>query len=125
MSVRRLELVSSLDLLSTVDSLHNGLELDFAQYSLLREAAEAKLCLLRERVKRRDARAPQNAEVELVNLQSACLRVAHLLQTSCLALRRLQLDYQDQCLAREALESQLLYMQACLRRSMSSFKSGQ
>jgi hypothetical protein len=57
----------------------------------------------------------------LHKLQDACLRVAHLLQTSCLALRRLQLDHQDQRLAREALEGQLAYMQACLRRSLASF----
>jgi hypothetical protein len=47
--------------------------------------------------------------------------VSQLLQTSCLALRRLQLDYKDQRLAREALESKLAYMQACLRRSLASF----
>jgi hypothetical protein len=63
----------------------------------------------------------QQSEQDLQTLQDACLRVSHLLQTSCLALRRLQLDYQDQRLAREALESQLAYMQACLRRSLSSF----
>lgn len=63
----------------------------------------------------------QQSERDLRTLQDACLRVSHLLQTSCLALRRLQLDFQDQRLAREALESQLAYMQACLRRSLASF----
>jgi len=38
-----------------------------------------------------------------------------------MALRRLPLDLQDQGLAREALESQIAYMQACLRRSLASF----
>ncbi len=47
--------------------------------------------------------------------------MAHLLQTSCLALRRSKLGEADKAQAREALEYQLAYMQACLRRSMASF----
>ncbi|QJQ13612.1 hypothetical protein A3L25_021240 [Pseudomonas putida] len=118
------ELLSSLDLQPTVDKVEQGITLDFAQYSLLRDSADAKLYQLLHKVNRNGNLEPatrQQSERDLRTLQDACLRVSHLLQTSCLALRRLQLDFQDQRLAREALESQLAYMQACLRRSLASF----
>lgn len=118
------ELLSSLDLQPTVDELEQGAVLDFAQYSLLREAADAKLYQLMHKLNGNGSLEPstrQHSVQDLRTLQDACLRVSHLLQTSCLALRRLQLDYQDQRLAREALESQVAYMQACLRRSLASF----
>ncbi|KWW15395.1 hypothetical protein AS889_10005 [Pseudomonas putida] len=118
------ELLSSLDLQPTVDKVEEGVTLDFAQYSLLRDSADAKLYQLLRKVNRNGNLEPatrQQSERDLRTLQDACLRVSHLLQTSCLALRRLQLDFQDQRLAREALESQLAYMQACLRRSLASF----
>ncbi|WEK32676.1 MAG: hypothetical protein P0Y58_10935 [Candidatus Pseudomonas phytovorans] len=124
MSGEMRELLSSLDLQPTVDKVGQGITLDFAQYSLLRDSAEAKLYLLMRKVNGNDnleAIARQQSEQDLRTLQDACVRVSHLLQTSCLALRRLQLDFQDQRLAREALESQLAYMQACLRRSLASF----
>ena len=118
------ELLRSLDLQPTVDKVHNGVVLDYAQYSLLRESADAKLYHLMGKVHSKSKDHPAGnvqSEEELRKLQDACVRVAHLLQTSCLALRRLQLDYQDQRLATQALESQLAYMQACLRRSLASF----
>ncbi|MFV3288258.1 hypothetical protein ACNFBR_05925 [Pseudomonas sp. NY11955] len=118
------ELLSSMDLQATIDQVDQGASLDFAQYSLLRDSADAKLYQLMQKVNGNlelEPSARQQCEQDLRALQDACLRVSHLLQTSCLALRRLQLDYQDQRLAREALESQLAYMQACLRRSLSSF----
>ncbi|HDS1801497.1 TPA: hypothetical protein QEM76_004376 [Pseudomonas putida] len=118
------ELLSSLDLQPTVDKVEQGVTLDFAQYSLLRDSADAKLYQLLHKVNRNANLEPairQQSDRDLRTLQDACLRVSHLLQTSCLALRRLQLDFQDQRLAREALESQLAYMQACLRRSLASF----
>ncbi|ABY99628.1 conserved hypothetical protein [Pseudomonas putida GB-1] len=118
------ELLSSLDLQPTIDQVDQGTSLDFAQYSLLRESADAKLYHLMHTVNGNLELEPavrQQSELDLRALQDACIRVSHLLQTSCLALRRLQLDYHDQRLAREALESQLAYMQACLRRSLSSF----
>lgn len=117
-------LLSSLDMQPTVDKVQQGVALDFAHYSLLRESADAKLYHLMQKVHANSLLEPafrQQSEDDLRTLQAACLRVSHLLQTSCLALRRLQLDYQDQRLAREALESQLAYMQACLRRSLASF----
>ncbi|MDQ2482407.1 hypothetical protein RBI94_00025 [Pseudomonas putida] len=124
MSGEMRELLSSLDLQPTVDKVEEGVTLDFAQYSLLRDSADAKLYQLLRKVNRNGNLEPatrQQSERDLRTLQDACLRVSHLLQTSCLALRRLQLDFQDQRLAREALESQLAYMQACLRRSLASF----
>jgi len=124
MSGEMRELLSSLDLQPTVDKVEQGITLDFAQYSLLRDSADAKLYQLLHKVNRNGNLEPatrQQSERDLRTLQDACLRVSHLLQTSCLALRRLQLDFQDQRLAREALESQLAYMQACLRRSLASF----
>lgn len=124
MSGEMRELLSSLDLQPTVDKVEQGVTLDFAQYSLLRDSADAKLHQLLQEVNRNGNLEPatrQQSDRDLRTLQDACLRVSHLLQTSCLALRRLQLDFQDQRLAREALESQLAYMQACLRRSLASF----
>jgi len=120
------ELLRSLDLQPMVESVQRGVVLDFAQYSVLRESADAKLYHLLGKLRRRGQQSDtchQQGEDDLRKLQDACLRVCHLLQTSCLALRRLELDYQDQRLAREVLESQLAYMQACLRRSLASFDS--
>jgi hypothetical protein len=94
---------------------------DFAQYSLLRESADAKLLPPDAQVLQAAAAMEPAGRAGPATLQDACVRMSHLLQTSCLALRRLQLDVQDQRLAREALESQLAYMQACLRRSLASF----
>ncbi|WEL53993.1 hypothetical protein PZ739_19425 [Pseudomonas kermanshahensis] len=107
-------LLRSLDLQPTVDKVQGGVALDFAQYTVLRDSADAKLYHLMGKV--------DGAKDDLGELQEACLRVSRLLQTSCLALRRLQLDYEDQCLAREVLESQLAYMRACLQRSLASFE---
>lgn len=124
MSGEMWELLSSLDLQPTVEKVEQGITLDFAQYSLLRDSADAKLYQLMHKVNGNgslELSTRQQSEQDLRTLQDACLRVSHLLQTSCLALRRLQLDFQDQRLAREALESQLAYMQACLRRSLASF----
>jgi hypothetical protein len=113
-----------MDLQPTVDKVQEGEVLDFAQYSLLRDSADAKLYQLMGKVRSHGGLQPsvmQQGETDLFALQAACLRVSHLLQTSCLALRRLQLDHHDQCLAREVLESQVAYMQACLQRSLGSF----
>ena len=124
MSGEMRELLSSLDLQPTVDKVEEGVTLDFAQYSLLRDSADAKLYQLLHKVNRNGNLEPATRQQSLQDfliLQDTCQRVSHLLQTSCLALRRLQLDYKDQRLAREALESQLAYMQACLRRSLASF----
>ena len=117
-------LLSAVDLQPTLDMVEQGVALDFAQYSLLRDSADAKLYGLMKTVNASsvlNAADRENSLQDFLILQDTCQRVSHLLQTSCLALRRLQLDYKDQRLAREALESQLAYMQACLRRSLASF----
>ena len=121
------ELLRSLDLQPMVEKIGEGTLLDFAEYSLLRESADAKLYHLLGKVcsaSQQTETSNRQGEEDLRKLQDACLRVSHLLQASCLALRRLQLDLKDQRLVREALESQLTYMQACLQRSLASFDSG-
>ena len=118
------ELLRSLDLQPSLDKVQGGEILDYAQYSVLRDSVDAKFHFLLGNIRhlnRQKTPGHQHVDEELRKLQDACLRVSHLLQTSCLALRRLELDYHDQRLAREALEGQLSYMQACLRRSLASF----
>lgn len=124
MSGRRLELVRCANVQPMMEKVQANRLLDFAEYSVLREAADAKLYHLMGKLQGSDCLDPATrlqGEEDLRKLQEACLRVSHLLQTSCLAIRRLQLDLKDQHLAREALECQLAYMQACLRRSLLSF----
>ncbi|CAK16346.1 hypothetical protein [Pseudomonas entomophila] len=123
MNSRRLELVCSVDLRPTLEKVQRDSVLDFAEYSLLRESADAKLYQLMGKVRKRQGTGQSSAfegEEDLRRLQDASIRMAHLLQSSCLALRRLGLDHQDKHLARDALEQQLAYIQACLRRSMQS-----
>lgn len=118
------ELLRSVDLQPTIEAVQGNHRLDFAQYSLLRDAADAKLYHLMGRIRNKIEQQPLDnlhVEQDLHELQQSCIRMSHLLQASCLALRRLQLDLKDQRLAREALESQITYMQACLRRSLASF----
>lgn len=118
------KLLSSVNLQPTLDMVEQGVALDFARYSLLRDSADAKLYGLMKTVNDcgvLEAADRDNSLQDLLILQDACLQVSHLLQTSCLALRRLQLDHEAQRQAREALESQLGYVQACLRRSLASF----
>ncbi|MBK4987839.1 MULTISPECIES: hypothetical protein [unclassified Pseudomonas] len=117
------ELLNSLDLQSTVAKVEQGVALDFAQHSLLREVADARFYQLMRKVSAAslEPATRELIEADLRALQEACLHVAHLLQISCLALRRLGLDAAEQRLAREALESQQACIQACLRRSLASF----
>ncbi len=124
MTGEMLKLLCSLNLQTTTEKVEQGIALDHAQHSLLREAADAKFYHLLRKIEANTALEEgrrQQAEQELLALQLACTRVAHLIQTSCLALRRLDLDAEDQRLAREALESQQAFIKACLRRSLGSF----
>lgn len=124
MNNRWMDLVCSVDLQPTLEKVQEDRILDFAEYSLLRDSADAKLYQLMASVRRQlgtEQGVPFEGEDELMRLQEACVGMAHLLQTSCLALRRLKLQQQEQRLAREALEYQMAYMQACLRRSLDSF----
>nr|WP_256674252.1 hypothetical protein [Pseudomonas sp. DE0010] len=118
------KLLCSLNLQTTTEKVEQGIALDHAQHSLLREVADAKFYHLMRKIEANTALEEgrrQQAEQELLALQLACTRVAHLIQTSCLALRRLNLDAEDQRLAREALESHQAFIKACLRRSLGSF----
>lgn len=124
MNSRRLALVGSVDLQPTLEKVQKDDVLGFAEYSMLRESADAKLYQLMNKVRARQGQPSStvfDGEEDLRRLQEASVRMAHLLQTSCLALRRLGLTRQDKHLAREALEYQLAHIQACLRRSMASF----
>ncbi|MFK8329921.1 hypothetical protein M2D63_007900 [Pseudomonas sp. BJa5] len=112
MSNSHLQLAYSANLQPMLDKVHSDQVLDFAEYRLLQDSAAAKLDYLLRKFDE-----PQ----ELEQLRQAGIRMAHLLQTSCLALRRLDMDREDKRRAREALEQQLAYIQACLRRSMVSF----
>lgn len=112
MSTRYLELVGSADLRATVLKVESDQSLDFAEYRLLQDSANAKLDQLIRKLGHPD---------DLEELRMLSARMAHLLQSSCLALRRRKLGRPDQTLAREALEAQIAYMQACLRRSLLSF----
>lgn len=124
MSNRWMDLVCSVDLQPTLEKVQDDRVLGFAEYSLLRDSADAKMYQLMASVRRQlgtEQGVQFDGEDELMRLQDACVGMAHLLQTSCLALRRSKLEEADKAQAREALEYQLAYMQACLRRSMASF----
>jgi len=112
MSSKYPQLVYSANLQPTLDKVQDGKALDFAEYRLLQDSADAKLDSLLRKFE---------GQYELEQLRQASVRMAHLLQSSCLALRRLGLDVEEKRHAREALEQQVAYMQACLRRSMASF----
>ncbi|MDD1974816.1 MULTISPECIES: hypothetical protein [Pseudomonas] len=106
------QLAYSADLKSTLDKVQSDQVLGFAEYRLLQDSADAKLEYLLRRYE---------GQYELEQLRQTGIRMAHLLQSSCLALRKLDLDAEDKRRAREALEHQLASIQACLRRSMASF----
>ncbi|MDU9405044.1 hypothetical protein RTH46_21390 [Pseudomonas sp. zfem004] len=119
-----LALMGSADMEPTLKKLQSDAVLDFAEYSLLRESAQAKfnhlLSSLRTNPdlvhKERTDSVQKLQEVEALSLQLAAL-----IQSSCLYLRRSGLEKPDRRLARQALECQLAYLQACLRRSLDSF----
>ncbi|WP_194790967.1 hypothetical protein [Pseudomonas sp. UFMG81] len=124
MSGLRREMVCSVGLESTLEKVQRDRLLDFAEYSLLRESADAKLYQLRGTIRKRQGLGPTSAfegEGELEDLLETSQRMAHLLQSSCLALRRLKLERHEHQLASDALEHQLAYMQACLRRALEGF----
>ncbi|TDF77929.1 hypothetical protein [Pseudomonas sp. H9] len=112
MSRKYPQLVVSADLKPTLDKVQKDQVLDFAEYHLLRDSTDAKFNYLLRKFE---------GQYELGQLRQASIRMAHLLQSSCLALRDLDLDPEDKRRAREALEQQLAYIQACLRRSIASF----
>ncbi|BCJ06142.1 MULTISPECIES: hypothetical protein [unclassified Pseudomonas] len=113
MSRYRMALVRSVDPQWLLDKLTDDGRLDFAEYRLMQDIADAKLDELIRRFE---------GQHEFEQLRQASIRMAHLLQTSCLALRRLADNENDCSLGRQALEWQLGYMQACLHRSLASLE---
>lgn len=90
-------------------------ELDFTEFQVLHDAADARLdALLRLHGNRRGAQ-------QLQQFQAACEQMAKMLQVSCLAMQRAQLSEQERWLVREAYEYQVAYIQACLHRSFQDF----
>ncbi|MDH0302922.1 MULTISPECIES: hypothetical protein [unclassified Pseudomonas] len=116
MSSCRPELVRSVDPQPQLDKLRADGVPDFAEYRLLQDCADDRLDQLLRKLEGR---------ADLEPLRQAGIGMAHALQTTCLMLRRLELDAADQALARQALEYQLAYLHACLRRSMRSFDHSQ
>ncbi|MBA1194139.1 hypothetical protein G7007_14975 [Pseudomonas entomophila] len=114
MTIHDLRLVRSLNLQSTKDKVRDHTVLDFAEYGVLRDSAAARLDQL--------VRAfHEHGEFEA--LHQATQRMAQSLQASCLLVRRLEMSAEQRRLAYEALDQQMVYLQACLRRSLSAVKS--
>ena len=98
-----------------LDEVNLNGELDFAEYQVLHDAADARLdALLRQHGNRRGA-------WQLQQFQIACDQMAKMLQVSCLAMQRAQLSEQERWQVREAYEYQVAYIQACLHRSFQNF----
>ena len=125
MSEMRSALLCSLTLQSAAKKVKNGDALDFAEQSLLREVADAKLFQLVKMLQPllADGQAQREDAVdELEQLQKACSQMARCVQTTCLALDRACLDPAQRRLARDILENQVIYVQACLQRSLLQFR---
>ncbi|AIZ33289.1 hypothetical protein ACE1YR_01210 [Pseudomonas sp. K1(2024)] len=125
MSGLQRELMRSLDLQPTIGKLDAGVALDFAEHSLLREAAEARLYhVLGKLESGQVSAASRHAAQELQRLQASCMQVSSGVQTSCLALARAELSPADLQRACEALDSQLTYIKACLQRALGRLHGG-
>lgn len=114
MTIHDLRLVRSLNLQTTKDKVRDDRVLDFAEYSVLRDSAGARLDQL--------VRAFHDHET-FEELHQATQHMAHSLQATCLLVRRLEMSTEQRRLAYEALDQQMVYLQACLRRSLSAVKS--
>ncbi|MBV6288136.1 hypothetical protein [Pseudomonas aegrilactucae] len=112
MSKRNIEMAGSAYFYDVVRQVERAQALDFAEYHVLKDSAEAKLDELMRRLE---------GLRELKQFREACRDMGHKLQSTCLALRRADLTPEQRCKAREAMEYQVLYLQACLHRSISSF----
>ncbi len=114
MTIHDLRLVRSLNLQTTKDKVRDDRVLDFAEYGVLRDSAAARLDQL--------VRAFHDHE-EFEELHQSTQRMAQSLQATCLLVRRLEMSTEQRRLAYEALDQQMVYLQACLRRSLSAVKS--
>lgn len=106
------ELLDSAVLDTILDDVEFNQPLDFVEYQTLQDTANAKLDGLIRR---------HQGLHDLETLRQASQTMARLLQTTCLALRQAKLGAEERRQAREALEYQLAYQQACLRRSLVLF----
>lgn len=98
-----------------LDEVSLNYELDFDEFQVLHDAADARLhALLRQHGNRRGA-------WQLMQFQIACDQMAKMLQVSCMAMRRASLTEQERWEVREAYEYQVAYIQACLHRSFRNF----
>ncbi len=105
----------SAELRQVMDEVNLNYGLDFAEFQVLHDAADASLdALVRRYGNRRESH-------QLQQFQLACEQMAKMLQVSCLALQRAHLDEEERYQVREAYEYQVAYIQACLRRSFEDF----
>lgn len=105
----------SADLRQVLDECNFSYRLDFAEFQVLHDAADARLdALVRRYGNRRESE-------QLQQFQLACEQMARMLQVSCLAMQRAQLGEQERHLVREAYEYQVAYIQACMHRSFEGF----
>lgn len=105
----------SMDLRQVLDECNFSYQLDFAEFQVLHDAADARFdALVRRYGHRRESESLQQ-------FQQACEQMAKMLQVSCLAMQRAQLCEQDRHQVREAYEYQVAYIQACLHRSFEGF----
>jgi hypothetical protein len=108
----KVALACSANLRQVLDDVHAQRDLGFAQFQVLRDAADARLdALIRHH--------PGNPDLSL--FQQAAQRTAQSLQVACLGLRSQQLDTVEKQQVREAFEYQLAYLQACLQRSFEQY----
>jgi len=105
----------SADLRQVLDEVYLNCGLDFAEFQVLHDAADERLdALVRRYGNRRESQSLQQ-------FQLACDQMAKMLQVSCLAMQRAQLNEQERYQVREAYEFQVAYIQACLQRSFQGF----
>lgn len=109
---RDMEMAGSAFFYDVVRQVERAEALNFAEFHVLKDSAEAKLDELMRRLE---------GLRELRQLRLASQEMGHRLQATCLALRRADLSPEHRIKAREALEYQVLYLQASLQRSMASF----
>ena len=115
MTARNEVQASPADIRQVLDEVNFNYYLDFAEFKVLHDAADARLvALLRLHGNRRGSQ-------QLQQFQIACEQMAKMLQVSCLALQRAQLNEEERWQVREAYEYQVAYIQACLHRSFQDF----
>ena len=105
-------LAGSANLQQVLNDLDARRHLGFAEFQVLRDAADARLDAVIRRY-------PQ--VTELAQFEAAAREVAQSMQISCLMLRSTRIDPVEAQQVRTALEYRLAYLQACLQRSLEHF----